>query len=68
MIRKAVSQDIPHIKKITEACARHMIAQGIFQWNENYPDLAVLTKDVKEGPSMSLKRKKELLAVLCSPW
>ena len=48
MIRKAVLQDITHIKKITEACARHMIAQGIFQWNENYPDLAVLTKDVKE--------------------
>ena len=48
MIRKAISQDIPRIKKITEACARHMIAQGIFQWNEHYPALAVLTKDVKE--------------------
>lgn len=47
MIRKALSNDIPHIKKITEACARHMIAQGIFQWNEHYPDLAVLTKDVE---------------------
>ena len=44
---KALSNDIPHIKKITEACARHMIAQGIFQWNEHYPDLAVLTKDVE---------------------
>ena len=49
MIRKALSSDVAAIKKITEACARHMIANGIFQWNEHYPDLAVLTKDVKEG-------------------
>ena len=47
MIRKALVQDIPRIKKITEACAQHMIDQGIYQWNKNYPSLEVLTKDVK---------------------
>ena len=47
MIRKAVVEDIPQIKKITEACAQHMIDQGIYQWNKNYPSLEVLTKDVK---------------------
>lgn len=46
MIRKALVQDIPLIKKITEACAQHMIDQGIYQWNKNYPSLEVLTKDV----------------------
>lgn len=46
MIRKAVVQDIPLLKKITEACAEHMIDQGIYQWNKNYPSLEVLTKDV----------------------
>ena len=61
MIRKAVSQDIPHIKKITEACARHMIAQGIFQWNENYPDLAVLTKDVKEGTVYVVEMQEKII-------
>ena len=61
MIRKAVSQDIPHIKKITEACARHMIAQGIFQWNENYPDLAVLTKDVKEGTVYVVEAQEKII-------
>ena len=47
MIRKAIVQDIPNIKKITEACAQYMIDQGIYQWNKNYPSLEVLTKDVK---------------------
>ena len=61
MIRKAISQDIPRIKKITEACARHMIAQGIFQWNENYPDLAVLTKDVKEGSVYVVEAQEKII-------
>lgn len=46
MIRKATPDDIKRIKEITAACATHMIAQGIFQWNENYPSLEVLSKDV----------------------
>ncbi len=46
MIRKAQPKDIPKMKKITEACASHMISQGIFQWNENYPSLEVFEKDV----------------------
>ena len=61
MIRKAISQDIPRIKKITEACARYMIAQGIFQWNENYPDLAVLTKDVKEGTVYVVEAQEKII-------
>ena len=47
MIRKATLKDLPLIKAITAACAQNMIQQGIFQWNENYPSLEVLTKDVK---------------------
>ena len=49
MIRKAKPEDVKRIKEITAACAAHMIAQGIFQWNENYPALDVLTKDVAAG-------------------
>ena len=48
MIRKAISSDIQRLKQITEACSRHMIANGIFQWNAHYPDVAVLTKDVTD--------------------
>ena len=61
MIRKALSNDIPHIKKITEACARHMIAQGIFQWNEHYPDLAVLTEDVEAETVYVYVQEKDII-------
>lgn len=47
MIRLARSSDIPSILAITKACAKHMISNGIFQWNENYPSTEAFEKDVK---------------------
>jgi len=49
MIRKSLLQDLNAVKKITEACAKDMIDQGIFQWNEHYPSKDVLKKDIEEG-------------------
>ena len=47
MIRKALTDDLSDIIQITQACARHMIGQGIFQWNEQYPSLAAFEKDLQ---------------------
>lgn len=49
MIRKALVQDIPRIKKITEACAQHMIDQGIYQWNEHYPSIEAFVSDLNRN-------------------
>ena len=38
MIRKATIKDIDSILIITKACAAYMIENGIFQWNEHYPN------------------------------
>ena len=67
MIRKAVTQDIPPTKKYRSLCSTHD-CPGIFQWNEHYPDLAVLTKDVNEETVYVVEAQERLLAVLCSPW
>lgn len=64
MIRKAVVQDIPLIKKITEACAQHMIDQGIYQWNKNYPSLEVLTKDVMANNVYVYLMEHEIIAIV----
>ncbi len=64
MIRKAKLEDIPQIKKITEACAQHMIANGIYQWNENYPSLSVLTADVKAKTVYVYLDQKEIIATV----
>ena len=48
MIRKANLKDLHSVKKIAEACATNMINQGVFQWNEHYPSLAIFKKDIEE--------------------
>lgn len=45
-IVKAVATDVEEIIALTRSCARHMIAQGIFQWNEHYPSMEVFKKDI----------------------
>ena len=46
MIRPANISDIDPILNITKSCALHMIDNGIFQWNEYYPDKASFINDV----------------------
>ena len=46
MIRPAKIEEIPQILSLTKACAQHMIGNGIFQWNEDYPSEAAFLKDV----------------------
>ena len=47
MIRLAKEPDIDSCLSITKACALHMIAQNIFQWNEHYPNKTSFINDVK---------------------
>ncbi|MUU79202.1 GNAT family N-acetyltransferase [Winogradskyella endarachnes] len=46
MIRNAEKTDIESLIKITQACAKFMIDQGIFQWNEHYPNKSVFINDL----------------------
>lgn len=47
MIRKAKVSEIQEIMTITKACAQKMIAEGIFQWNEYYPNAETFEKDLE---------------------
>ena len=47
MIRPANISEIESILDITKSCALHMIDNGIFQWNEHYPDKASFINDVR---------------------
>jgi len=49
VIRLGKPSDNADTKVLTEACAVHMQQQGIEQWNEYYPSLAILTKDLMAG-------------------
>jgi ribosomal protein S18 acetylase RimI-like enzyme len=45
-IRSATLEDIEALLNITKACAKHMIHNNIFQWNENYPNRNAFITDV----------------------
>lgn len=49
MIRKAVLSDIDSILLITKACAKTMIENGIFQWNEYYPSKSAFINDLNRN-------------------
>lgn len=46
-IEKASERDLGNIFALTKSCAKLLISQGIFQWNEHYPSKEVLLNDIK---------------------
>ena len=49
MMRLAKIIEIPMILAITKACAKDMIRQNIFQWNEQYPSKDAFENDIKRN-------------------
>ena len=49
MIRKGTLPDIDRILVITKACAKNMDDNGIYQWNESYPNRAAFETDVERS-------------------
>lgn len=49
MIRKAKPSEIDKIITTTRACATKMTAEGIFQWNDAYPNREAFEKDLKRN-------------------
>ncbi|WP_299435493.1 GNAT family N-acetyltransferase [uncultured Aquimarina sp.] len=47
MIRKAIPSDLDAIYKLTQSCAKAMIAREIYQWNEHYPTRSRFEKDIE---------------------
>ena len=47
MIKNASISDLEQFHVLTKRCAKNMIENGIFQWNEKYPSKEVLQKDIE---------------------
>lgn len=57
MIRRAKISEIPDILTITQACAKKMQENGIFQWNEHYPSKEAFQKDIDRGELFVIEEK-----------
>ena len=64
MIRKGTFLDIDRILEITKACAKQMISQGIYQWNEHYPNKEVFEIDVNRNELYVLEIHSKIIGCI----
>jgi len=64
MIRKGNLKDIDAIMAMTKACAKAMIANDIYQWNEHYPNPNAFINDVKRDELYVLIIDKLLIGTI----
>ena len=64
MIRKAEEKDIEPILEITKACAKHMISNGIYQWNEHYPNKPAFKNDIIRNELYVIELKSNIIGCI----
>ncbi|HLV13587.1 MAG TPA: GNAT family N-acetyltransferase [Xanthomarina sp.] len=64
MIRLATYKEIDSILAVTIACAVSMKNAGVFQWNEDYPNKEVFSKDVLRSELYVLEVQSEVVGCI----
>ncbi len=64
MIRLAKYKEIGEILNLTRACAKAMIAQGIYQWNEHYPTKAAFQLDLEREELYVLEKSSKIVGII----
>lgn len=64
MIRSAKISEIPDILMMTKACAARMIANGIYQWNEDYPSAKAFKKDIERNELFVLEIEGKIIGTV----
>ncbi len=64
MIQLANTSHLAEIKELTEACAQAMQEKGIFQWNEHYPSIEKLARDIEKEELYILKNKENIIGII----
>lgn len=64
MIRLAKSTEIEQIMGITRACAKKMIANNIYQWNEHYPTPDAFKKDLARAELYILEQETKIIGCI----
>lgn len=63
-IQKAALKDLDNLFSITQNCGKHMIENGIFQWDKNYPTKEVLKKDIELQQIWKLGTKNNITGII----
>ncbi|MEZ2413602.1 GNAT family N-acetyltransferase [Muriicola sp. E247] len=65
MIRPAKIGEIHQIMCVTKACAHHMLAQGIEQWNDHYPSQEIFNNDIERGELFVKEIDGQIVGYIC---
>jgi ribosomal protein S18 acetylase RimI-like enzyme len=63
-ITKASPSDIPEIMSLISAAVKKMIADGLYQWDEQYPNVEVITDDISAGNLFKISEKDRIAGVI----
>ncbi|TYP77009.1 GNAT family N-acetyltransferase [Aquimarina intermedia] len=64
MIAKATLSDVEQIFQLTQACAKALIANGIYQWNEHYPTRKRFELDIERDEMYTFKNDGVLMGII----
>lgn len=64
MIRKAVHDDVFQAAQVLEEVKADMLNQGIDQWDQEYPNIKVLTEDTEKGEGFVYEEDGKVLAYM----
>ena len=65
MVRTDRPYDIESLMKLAKACAEHLRSCGIYQWNDQYPNLGVFERDIARNELYVLEYKQEIIGSNC---
>jgi ribosomal protein S18 acetylase RimI-like enzyme len=63
-IRPVRPQDLPDVMKLIRSCVRHMVSEGIDQWDEIYPDEATCAGDIGRHELFLLERDNHISGII----
>ena len=63
-IELANLNDLDRVKEIAEACAKNMIENNIFQWNDKYPSREIFKEDIKNKSLFVSKINQEVVGCI----
>jgi ribosomal protein S18 acetylase RimI-like enzyme len=63
-ILRAEQLDIPQILALVQECIQDMNANGITQWNDQYPPMEIFSNDLDDNSLFTLKDNNKLLGII----
>jgi ribosomal protein S18 acetylase RimI-like enzyme len=63
-IRRAKPQDLHEVMDLIRSCVRHMESQGIYQWDEIYPDESTCVNDIERHELSLLEKDSRICGIM----